>query len=49
MSCLITYRDHSNNLRDMEWIVPVGWSDAAIQRSFAEQYPNATFVSIIRG
>ena len=46
MPYLITYHDRNHELQNIEWVVPTGWSEAAIQQSFAEQYPNATLIAI---
>lgn len=48
MSYLITYRDRHDNIQNLEWIVPTGWSETAIERCFSEQYPNAKLITIER-
>jgi hypothetical protein len=41
----ITYRKNNEQI-NLEWIVPTGWSTAAIRESFERQFPQAELVSI---
>jgi hypothetical protein len=45
MAYIITYRKN-NETHKLEWIVPTGWSTAAIQESFERQFPGVEIVSI---
>lgn len=45
MAYIITYRK-SNENHTLEWIVPTGWSTAAVYTSFKQQFPGATVISI---
>jgi hypothetical protein len=41
----ITYRKNNEQII-LEWVVPTGWSTAAIRESFERQFPQAELVSI---
>jgi hypothetical protein len=41
----ITYTQNNEQI-NLEWIVPTGWSTAAIRESFERQFPQAELVSI---
>ena len=45
MAYIITYRKN-NKTHTLEWIVPTGWSTAAIQESFERQFPGAAVITI---
>jgi hypothetical protein len=45
MTYSITYRKNNETI-SIEWIVPTGWSTAAIYTSFNQQFPGATIISI---
>jgi hypothetical protein len=45
MAYKIIYRKNNETI-NIEWIVPTGWSTAAIYTSFKQQYPGATVISI---
>jgi hypothetical protein len=45
MTYQITYIK-SNETHSLEWIVPTGWSTAAIIESFERQYAQAEIISI---
>jgi hypothetical protein len=45
MAYIITYRKN-NETHTLEWIVPTGWSTAAIQESFEQQFPGAAVITI---
>ena len=45
MPYLITYRK-SNETIQLPWIVPTGWSEAAIREAFYRQYSGAEIISI---
>ena len=36
----------SNETHSLEWIVPTGWSTAAIRESFERQYAQAEIISL---
>lgn len=42
----ITYQSKDNEQISLEWIVPTGWSAAAIRESFERQFPQAELISI---
>jgi hypothetical protein len=42
----ITYRSKNNEQIILEWVVPTGWSPAAIRESFERQFPQAQIISI---
>ena len=41
----ITYRKNNEQII-LEWVVPTGWSTAAIRESFERQFPQAQIISI---
>ena len=41
----ITYRKDNEQI-SLEWIVPTGWSTAAIRESFERQFPQAELINI---
>jgi hypothetical protein len=41
----ITYIQNNEQII-LEWVVPTGWSTAAIRESFERQFPQAELVSI---
>ena len=41
----ITYRKNNETI-NIEWIVPTGWTTAAIRQSFEQQYPQAEIIRI---
>ena len=45
MAYFITYRKNNETI-SIEWIVPTGWSTAAIYACFKQQYPGATVISL---
>jgi hypothetical protein len=45
MAYIITYRKN-NETHTLEWIVPTGWSTAAIYLCFKQQFSGATVVSL---
>lgn len=45
MSYAITYQK-DNEIHHLEWIVPTGWSTAAVCDSFAQQFPQAQLLAI---
>ena len=45
MAYSITYIK-SNETISIEWIVPTGWTTAAIRQSFEQQYPQAEIIKI---
>ena len=45
MTYQITYTK-SNETHSLEWIVPTGWSTAAIIESFERQYAQAEIISL---
>ena len=45
MTYQITYIK-SNETQTLEWIVPTGWSTAAIRESFERQYAQAEIISL---
>lgn len=45
MTFLITY-EKRNEQHTLMWIVPSGWSSAAIREAFARQYPQAEILDI---
>jgi hypothetical protein len=45
MAYIIAYRKN-NETQMLEWIVPTGWSTAAIQESFERQFPGAAVITI---
>lgn len=45
MTYSITYRNNNETI-NLEWIVPTGWSTAAVYTSFKQQYPGATIISL---
>ena len=45
MTYQITYTK-SNETHSLEWIVPTGWSTAAIIESFERQYAQAQIISL---
>jgi hypothetical protein len=45
MAYSITYRKNNETI-NLEWIVPTGWSSAAIRQSFEQQYPQAEIIKL---
>jgi hypothetical protein len=45
MAYSITYRKNNETI-NIEWIVPTGWSTAAVYTSFKQQFPGATIISL---
>lgn len=45
MAYAITYRKNNETIK-IEWIVPTGWTTAAIRQSFEQQYPQAEIISL---
>jgi len=45
MAYSITYRKNNETI-NIEWIVPTGWSTAAIYLCFKQQFSGATVVSL---
>jgi hypothetical protein len=45
MAYSITYRKNNETI-NLEWIVPTGWSSAAIRESFKQQYPQAEIIKL---
>lgn len=45
MTYLITYLS-SNEQHILEWVVPAGWSDAAIHQAFSERFPAAQLLTM---
>ena len=45
MAYSITYRKNNETI-SIEWIVPTGWSTAAIRQSFKQQYPQAEIIKL---
>lgn len=45
MAYSITYIK-SNETISIEWIVPTGWTTAAIRQSFEQQYPQAEIIKL---
>lgn len=45
MAYAITYSKNNEQI-NIEWIVPTGWTTAAIRQSFAQQYPDAEIIRI---
>ena len=45
MAYSITYRKNNETI-NLEWIVPTGWSSAAIRESFEQQYPQAEIIKL---
>jgi hypothetical protein len=41
----ITYRKNNETI-NIEWIVPTGWTTAAIRQSFEQQYPQANIIRL---
>lgn len=41
----ITYRKNNETI-NIEWIVPTGWTTAAIRQSFEQQYPQAEIIRL---
>ena len=41
----ITYRKNNETI-NIEWIVPTGWTTAAIRQSFEQQYPDAEIIRL---
>jgi hypothetical protein len=41
----ITYTQNNEQII-LEWVVPTGWSTAAIRESFERQFPQAEIISI---
>ena len=46
MTYSITYRKNNEIVVIPEWIVPTGWTTAAIRQSFEQQYPQAEIISL---
>lgn len=46
MTFKILYRKNNNETYTLEWIVPTGWSTAAIRESFERQYAQAEIISL---
>ena len=45
MAYSITYRKKNETI-SIEWIVPTGWSTAAIYSCFKQQYPQAEIIKL---
>ena len=45
MAYSITYVKNNEQI-NIEWIVPTGWTTAAIRQSFEQQYPNAEIIRL---
>jgi hypothetical protein len=45
MAYSITYRKNNEQI-NIEWIVPSGWTTAAIRQSFKQQYPQAEIIKL---
>lgn len=45
MAYAITYRKNNETI-NIEWIVPTGWTTAAIRQSFEQQYPQAEIIRL---
>lgn len=45
MAYAITYRKNNEQI-NIEWIVPTGWTTAAIRQSFQQQHPQAEIICI---
>lgn len=45
MAYNITYRKNDET-HTLEWIVPTGWTTAAIRQSFEQQYPQAEIIKL---
>ena len=45
MIYLITFISN-NEQGTMEWVVPSGWSTAAIAQAFQQQYPSSTVLNL---
>ena len=45
MAYSITYLKNNEQI-NIEWIVPTGWTTAAIRQSFEQQYPGAEIIRL---
>ena len=45
MAYSITYLKNNEQI-NIEWIVPTGWTTAAIRQSFEQQYPDAEIIHL---
>jgi hypothetical protein len=45
MAYSITYSKNNEQI-NIEWIVPTGWTTAAIRQSFERQYPQAEIIKL---